>query len=59
MDALVSTRSLRRIAATFARHSITLNNSTANPRTITPGQLLMVTASGVRYRSTNTSKSEQ
>ena len=46
---------LTRIAATFARHSITLNNSTANPRTITPGQLLMVTASGVRYRSTNTS----
>jgi len=46
---------LTRIAATFARHSITLNNSTPNPRTITPGQLLMVTAAGVRYRSTNTS----
>ncbi len=47
---------LDRIAATFARHSITLTvASGAGPYTITPGQLLMTSSSGlVRYRSTNT-----
>lgn len=45
---------LTRIAATFARHAITLNNASPNPRTITPGQLLMTTAAGLRFRSTNT-----
>ena len=46
---------LDRIAATFARHSITLVNAAGSPTTITAGQLLMTGASGaVRYRSTNT-----
>lgn len=45
---------LPRIAATFAVHSITLVNASSSPRTITPGQLLMTTAAGLRYRSTNT-----
>ncbi|MFO0610227.1 MAG: baseplate J/gp47 family protein [Polyangiales bacterium] len=48
--------SLTRIAATFARHTFTLNNGAGSPVTITPGQLLLTTAAGaVRYRSTNTS----
>lgn len=47
--------SLDRIAATFARHSLTLSvASGAGPYTITPGQLLVTTAGGVRFRSTNT-----
>jgi len=47
--------SLTRIAATFARHGLTLNNATGSPITVTPGQLLLTTAAGaVRYRSTNT-----
>ena len=47
---------LTRIAATFARHSVTLTvASGAGPYTITPGQLVMSSSSGlVRYRSTNT-----
>lgn len=46
---------LTRIAATFARHSVTLANASGSPITITPGQLLLTTSSGVvRYRSTNT-----
>lgn len=46
---------LDRIAATFARHSLTLVNASASPVTITPGQLVLTTSSGaVRFRSTNT-----
>ena len=46
---------LDRIVSTFARHSLTLNvASGAGPHTITPGQLLLASASGLRYRSTNT-----
>jgi uncharacterized phage protein gp47/JayE len=43
-----------RSPATFARHALTLANATANPRTITPGQLLVTTAGGRKFRSTNT-----
>lgn len=45
-----------RIAATFAEHSITLTvASGAGPYTVTPGQLVMASATGaVRYRSVNT-----
>lgn len=44
-----------RSPATFAEHTITLvNASGAGPYTITPGQLLMVSSGGVRFRSTNT-----
>lgn len=47
---------LTRIPASFARHSITLNCvSTAGPYNILVGQLLVTTAGGVRFRSTNTS----
>lgn len=44
-----------RSPATFAEHTITLvNASGAGPYTITPGQLLMVSSGGVRFRSANT-----
>lgn len=46
---------LDRIAATFARHAITLTNASSSPITVTPGQLVLTTSAGaVRYRSTNT-----
>lgn len=45
---------LDRIAATFARHSVTLVNASASPVTIAPGQLVLTTSAGtVRFRSTN------
>ncbi len=44
-----------RAASTFATHTLTLNNATgAGPYTIAPGQLLMQSSGGVRFRSTNT-----
>ena len=43
-----------RSPSTFAEHALTLVNATPNPRTITPGQLLVTTAGGRRFRSTNT-----
>ena len=43
-----------RVPSTFARHALTLHNATPNPRTITPGQLLVTTAGGRQFRSTNT-----
>lgn len=47
---------VNRIAPTFAEHALTLTvESGAGPYTITPGQLLMASSTGVvRYRSTNT-----
>lgn len=44
-----------RAASTFATHTLTLNNAPgAGPYTIAPGQLLMQSSGGVRFRSTNT-----
>lgn len=44
-----------RAASTFATHTLTLSNATgAGPYTIAPGQLLMQSSGGVRFRSTNT-----
>lgn len=44
-----------RAASTFATHTLTLNNATgAGPYTLAPGQLLMQSSGGVRFRSTNT-----
>lgn len=46
---------LTRIAATFAKHSVRLSTvaSGAGPYSITAGQLVVTNASGIRFRSTN------
>ncbi len=45
-----------RILATFARHTVTLTAASgAGPYSITAGQLVVVNALGIRFRSTNTS----
>lgn len=43
-----------RALATFAQHTITLHDTSGIPRTITPGQLLVTTPGGTRFRSMNT-----
>ena len=44
-----------RILATFARHTVTLTAASgAGPYSITAGQLVVVNALGIRFRSTNT-----
>lgn len=46
---------VERIQATFARHTVRMSFTAGGPGSISPGQLLVAAASGITFRSINTS----